>query len=238
MNRRLLVAALAGLALFAASCGGTETTDFEFDEDVTSVVITSGSGAISLVGDDDDATVVDVTSSFSGEAPEVSAVVTDGVLTIDDGCGERDDCSVDLLITVPESVDIEVRSGDGDVDISTITGSLQIAAGDGNVRLNTVEGTMDVTTGDGYIFGTRMESPSGAYTTGSGDIDLAFDEIIADLTIEAGDGDVSIQLPEAPYDFQTDAGDGDVDLRLDSEAGAANVVRVTTGNGDIDVYRQ
>ena len=57
------------------------------------------------------------------------------------------------------------------------------------------------------------------------------------LVVTTDKGDVTVQLPDGSYAFDTDPEDR-TELRIDSSVGAANTVTLSTGDGDIVVYRR
>jgi hypothetical protein len=90
--------------------------------------------------------------------------------------------SVDLDVVLPKTVNLEVNSGHGDIDISGVAGSSTIRSGSGDVELKDLgsDVTVDLQKGDLKISGVV----GNVMITGRGD-DLDLENITGDATIQA-----------------------------------------------------
>ena len=134
--------------------------------------------------------------------------------------------------SVPRSVNLEARSGDGSiraegldgqvvlttadgsVTASQITGDLKIRSGDGAIRLERVSGTLDLETEDGSIAFDAKPTVLRA-KTGDGSIrgEIDFDAVMADnWEIETRDGSVTLRLPTS-FNAELDAETRDGSVR-------------------------
>lgn len=137
-----------------------------------------------------------------------------------------------LRVSVPRSVYLEARSGDGSiraegldgqvvlttadgrVTASQITGDLKIRSGDGAIRLERVSGTLDLETEDGSIAFDAKPTVLRA-KTGDGSIrgEIDFDAVMADnWEIETRDGSVTLRLPTS-FNAELDAETRDGSVR-------------------------
>lgn len=137
-----------------------------------------------------------------------------------------------LRVSVPRSVNLEARSGDGSiraegldgqaalttadgsVTASQITGDLKIRSGDGAIRLDRVSGTLDLETEDGSIAFDAKPTVLRA-KTGDGSIrgEIDFDAVMADnWEIETRDGSVTLRLPTS-FNAELDAETRDGSVR-------------------------
>jgi DUF4097 and DUF4098 domain-containing protein YvlB len=157
---------------------------------------------------------------------------------------------VDIEIKVPRNADLDLHTGDGNVGVQGVKGTILLRSGDGNLNLSELEGTLRASTGDGNI---DMRNTRGDLTlhTGDGRIDVA--GIDGSLRAETGDGRVqvngrfdllevktgdggieamAIEGSKLEADWRLNTGDGDLTLRLPTTI-AANV-ELQTNDGSID----
>lgn len=141
---------------------------------------------------------------------------------------------VQIELTVPQSLDADVRTGDGNIDIQMASGNLHFDTGDGNITASGVRGTIEAKSGDGNISGQNFDGSLDASTgdgnikvegrfdalslkSGDGSIDAqaaAGSKISESWTVESGDGRINMRVPG---DFQAnlDAHSGDGSITLD-----------------------
>lgn len=235
--QRLFLTLVALSVLVVASCGGAVDADGEITDPFTRVVVTAGEGTIQIERTSGTPEWI-AEASYSGEEPDFVPRVVEGELIVDEGCGEREGCSVDYLISVPEGTEVFARTGSGDVTITEISASVDIATESGVVFLNTVKGDILVATGSADIVGTRLEATTARFISGSGNIDVSFERVVADLAAETGSGNVTAQLAGGPYNLDVETGSGGIDLKVDDDDTATNTVVLKTGSGDLTVYEQ
>jgi DUF4097 and DUF4098 domain-containing protein YvlB len=135
---------------------------------------------------------------------------------------------VDIEIKVPRNADLDLHTGDGNVDVQDVKGTILLQSGDGNLNLSELQGTLRATTGDGKI---DMRNVRGDLTlhTGDGRIDLT--GIDGSLHAETGDGRVRVSGRFDVLDVKT--GDGGIDaMATDGSKLEANW-RLNTGDGNL-----
>jgi len=121
--------------------------------------------------------------------------------------------SIRLEVKVPRQADLDLHTGDGNIEGDDVQGSLQFTTGDGNVTFHSIGGKLRARTGDGNI---RI----------SGRFD--------DLDIHTGDGNVEAEAvsgSKMDSSWLVRTGDGNVELRVPSDLSAD--VDVRTGDGRI-----
>ena len=154
----------------------------------------------------------------------------------------------DFTLWLPSWIDLDVRGGELEVDVTGLAGSLEISTLDGEVQISgttgpvtvrTVEGEIGVRRATGRIFARsqgddiRVEDSRGAsleVESGSGDIAL-LDVDFENLRAETIDGDVHFDgelRRGGSYAFSVH--DGDVVLSLSRDVGAR--VSVATFDGE------
>ena len=79
---------------------------------------------------------------------------------------------VDILIQMPREGNVNLRTGDGKIELEGLKGSMDLHTGDGSERMERIDGKLHATTGDGHI------EASGRFDelevkTGDGRVDVA-----------------------------------------------------------------
>jgi len=160
---------------------------------------------------------------------------------------------VDIEIKVPRTANLDLHTGDGNVDVQGVNGAILLRSGDGNLTLSELQGTLKAHTGDGNI---DVRNARGEVTlhTGDGRIDLT--GIDGSLTAETGDGRVHVNGRFDVLDVKTgdggidavasegskldanwrlNTGDGNLTLRLPATIAADVELRTSDGNIDFDM---
>jgi hypothetical protein len=267
----VLTGSLAAILLAAAGCGlvwNTLSDGLVQDDPVTEVHITGGSGDVTVIGDSTTGVDVRRTVRYVGDTRPVQTMsVTGGVLSVNTGCGPR--CSASYEVHVSKGikvtgkndsgrvsargvsdVDIEVDSGDIEVDSATgsvsakadsgrvrvtdVGGSVTLAADSGDVEITGVSGKVSVTVGSGRIEATNLSGDATVVDTDSGDITVGL-RTAGNLTVHAGSGRVSVTAPEHCCRLEVSAGSGHEDIRIQQNPTSSYLLNVRTGSGDITV---
>lgn len=162
-------------------------------------------------------------------------------LVVEHGVGHTEARNVDgdlNLNTRSGSVDVDgitgevmVDTGSGGVMVSNVNGDLSVDTGSGSVGVRQVEGELNIDTGSGSV---KIEDTSGARVlvdTGSGEVTL--DGISCrSLSVDTGSGGITaggIRAEEATLD----TGSGSVLLELAEMA--RGDIEIDTGSGSIDL---
>ncbi|MFV1987565.1 MAG: DUF4097 domain-containing protein [Gemmatimonadota bacterium] len=146
------------------------------------------------------------------------------------GNWDLDDLDGTLHVTVPTRFDVQVQTGDGDVAVESIEGSVMLRTGDGDIALGGATGSeVMIQTGDGDVAVGGTASRHIVIQTGDGDVALGRLDA-EDVQVRTGDGDILIE--DLSGSLRASTGDGDVMLHIDEFAG----VQITTGDGDVTLY--
>jgi DUF4097 and DUF4098 domain-containing protein YvlB len=224
----------AGLAILLAACGGDGGSAItEFDDVPQRIEVDIAAGDVSVTGNAATDGVSVETEVDGAATPSVE--LGDGVLSIADDCSS--DCSVNYDILVAGDADVVITTNDGNVVVSNITGTITVETSIGAVTLATVDGDLQVIVGEGDVLGTRLVSDVATFEASEGNVDITFDEVVSTLVVATDKGDVTVQLPDGSYAFDTEPEDR-TELRIDGSDGAANTVTLTTGDGEIIVYKR
>src|ERR1700733_12960339 len=106
---------------------------------------------------------------------------------------EWGDHRVDILIQMPRQGRVNLRTGDGKIDIAGLKGEMDLHTGDGSENLEAVDGKLHATTGDGHITAQgRFDELE--LKTGDGHVEVRA-ELAADLDLHTSDGHIDLDMP-------------------------------------------
>ncbi len=117
-------------------------------------------------------------------------------------------------IALPESFDLDLRTGDGDVRVDRARGTAAIETGDGDLSIGRLSGpSIRLHTADGDVVADELEAERIELRTSDGDIRV--DRLAGRLEARTGDGDVRVAVARfAGLSVQT--GDGDISVEADA----------------------
>ena len=166
------------------------------------------------------------------------------------GSGHR----VDVIIQMPREGKVNLRTGDGKIEVAGLKGDMDMHTGDGSVNLDSVDGKLHASTGDGHIQANgRFDQLE--LKTGDGHVDVRAkngSSLAAGWRLETGDGSVSLEVPgnlAADVDLHTSDGHIDLDLPVQAEGrirqneirgklnGGGSPLTIRTGDGSIHLRK-
>ena len=113
---------------------------------------------------------------------------------------------VDVELRVPSRASLNIKTGDGNIDLSGIDGDVILQSGDGHLTISDVEGKVRANTGDGPV---KMNGCKGDVTLHTGDGRIEVEAFEGSLHVETGDGRVRVSGRFDVLDVKT--GDGGVE---------------------------
>jgi DUF4097 and DUF4098 domain-containing protein YvlB len=161
---------------------------------------------------------------------------------------------VDIIIQMPREGRVNLRTGDGKIDITGLKGEMDLHSGDGSVNLEGVDGKLHASTGDGHI-AAQGRFDALELKTGDGHVDVragAGSSLAAGWRLETGDGNVSLEIPgelAADVDLHTSDGHIDLDMPVTTEGkirenevrgklnGGGSLLTIRTGDGSIHLRK-
>lgn len=132
---------------------------------------------------------------------------------------------LDVLITLPTSSEVAVRTGSADIIVTGSVSTGQLKSGSGDVEVDAADGPLVVETGSGDV---RVEQASAGLKAKSGSGDILVVEAAGSLMVSTGSGDVQLWTLHGPAVVKTGSGD----LKV-SDAGSD--LSFSTGSGDLAV---
>lgn len=157
---------------------------------------------------------------------------------------------VDVEIHMPREGKVNLRTGDGRIELTGLKGEMDLHTGDGSVNLDTVDGKLHGETGDGRIRANgRFDELN--LKTGDGSIEARAaggSSLGAGWRLETGDGSVTLDVPpDFAADVELHTSDGHIDLEIPVTTtgamreheirgkmnGGGNLLTIHTGDGSI-----
>jgi DUF4097 and DUF4098 domain-containing protein YvlB len=132
---------------------------------------------------------------------------------------------IDLVVTIPARMMLEINDGSGGMDISDIIGSVDIDDGSGEIKLNDIVGNVRIKDGSGKITLTEIDGNL-SIDDGSGSIYAR--GISGNANIEDGSGDLTVRNVKGTIII--DDGSGDITIE---DAGGLKII--DSGSGGLKV---
>jgi hypothetical protein len=247
------VTLIAATAAALAGCGGGIGARLTYDDTekvkVSEIVLTGGSGDVTVTtAAIADTRIKRIVRTDGSRDPEGSYQLAGTVLTLDTSCGQR--CRVSYEIQAPAGVGVRGKLGSGDLALSDI-GTADVTVGSGNAAIDRASGAVSVKSGSGDILANDLRGETTLVTgagdvqarglsggkpvraqTGSGDLTVEVTQV-ASVTARTGSGDVELLVPDGSYHVKTHNGSGDNELLgIADDPAAKNLIDVQTGSGD------
>jgi len=161
---------------------------------------------------------------------------------------------VDIIIQMPREGRVNLRTGDGKIELANFKGDMDLHSGDGHERLDGVDGKLHAETGDGHITAQgRFDELE--LKTGDGHVEVRAatgSTLAAGWRLETGDGNVSLEIPSdlsADVSLHTSDGHIDLDMPITTEGkihenevhgklnGGGSSLTIRTGDGSIHLRK-
>jgi DUF4097 and DUF4098 domain-containing protein YvlB len=161
---------------------------------------------------------------------------------------------VEIIIQMPREGKVNLRTGDGKIEVAALKGEMDLHTGDGSINLDSVDGKLHATTGDGHIQASGRFDELGL-KTGDGHVDVrarSGSSLTGNWRLETGDGSVSLEVPgdlAADVDLHTSDGHIDLDMPVTTEGkirqndihgkinGGGSLLTIRTGDGSIHLRK-
>ena len=135
-----------------------------------------------------------------------------------------------IEVVMPRTGDLQVSTGDGAVEASSLDGNIVISTGDGSVKAHGLNGTIDLHTGDGSI---NVEGLKGDIKMRTGDGSVEARGLDGKVNADSGDGHIKL---EGRFDSLTiRTGDGSVEAHANGGSRMNSAWNIHTGDGSVDM---
>jgi len=157
---------------------------------------------------------------------------------------------VEIIIQMPREGKVNLRTGDGKIEIAGLKGEIDLHSGDGSENLDAVDGKLHASTGDGHIRASgRFDEVD--LKTGDGRVEVHAapgSSMATAWRLETGDGGVRLDVPAdmaADVDLHTSDGHIDLDMPVTTAGkirenevrgklnGGGSLLTIRTGDGSI-----
>ena len=139
---------------------------------------------------------------------------------------------VSFFIRVPESYNVEFRSGAGNIEIADLNGSVQGRTGAGNVDIADIQGPVDISSGAGNI---TIAGAYGEIYVHSGAGDITLEDIEGEIEARTGAGNIYATITnDLSGDSSFGTGAGNVTVYVDESVGADVTARSSMGSARTD----
>jgi Putative adhesin len=135
-----------------------------------------------------------------------------------------------IEVRMPQSGDLQVETGDGSVETSSINGTVTVHTGDGSVKANSLSGTIDLHTNDGSM---TVDTLKGDIRLRTGDGSIEARDLDGKVDADSGDGHIRLAGRFEALNVKT--GDGSVDTRVQPGSKMATSWTLRTGDGSVDI---
>lgn len=204
---------LSLLWFLPTGCAPGETSEhltFEEGIEAVSVVLDAGSVHAGV------ADAVSVERVVRGHASAVREGVEDGVLHLEARCDSLLPCDVDLVLGIPAGVELDIRTGSGDVNLRGLDADVHLEVGDGDVDAR------DLRLGSLHV------------RAGWGDVALGFATPPSDLLVRLDVGNVTARVPGGAYDLDVASlAEPELSGVVDARGGGRVHIRTTSGRARV-----
>ena len=140
---------------------------------------------------------------------------------------------VDVRLTVPRKIDVNLRTSDGHIEIADLIGTLKAHTSDGSVTVRQAQGPIEVQTSDGRIECVEVDGPRLYARTSDGSIRLEGCRS-QECEVRTSDGQITCDgISSSRLNGHTS--DGSINVRYDSQAQPVVFVDLTTSDGQIEL---
>lgn len=167
-----------------------------------------------------------VDSRQDGDRVELIARVT-GRWGISWGSNSR---HLHIEVVMPRTGDLQVSTGDGAVEASSLDGNIVISTGDGSVKAHALSGTVDLHSGDGSI---NVEGLKGDIKLRTGDGSVEARGLDGKVNADSGDGHIKLEGRFDSLNIRT--GDGGVEAHANNGSRMNSAWNIRTGDGSVDM---
>jgi DUF4097 and DUF4098 domain-containing protein YvlB len=135
-----------------------------------------------------------------------------------------------IEVVMPRTGDLQVSTGDGAVEASSLDGNVVISTGDGSVKAHALSGTVDLHTGDGSI---TVEGLKGDIKMRTGDGSVEARGLDGKVNADSGDGHIKLEGRFDSLNIRT--GDGGVEAHANNGSRMNAAWNIRTGDGSVDM---
>jgi hypothetical protein len=198
--------------------GGSQTSStYAVSAPVSTLVVSSGVGAVTITGSQRSTVAVTEQIQFSARPPTMTRTLAGKTLTLGYQCSDESMCSASYDIQVPRGVAVRVSSGVGEI------------------RLATLAGTVTAKSGTGLISAAGLTSRTASFTTNLGEINAVFATAPTTVHVTTNLGAINLRVPgTVSYDVNAPAGElGSAIITIPQSSSSRHVIDVICNMGSL-----
>ena len=193
-------------------------TVYRITSPVSTVVVISHVGNITVTGGSGSSTSVTEQATYSKTRPDTTRTISGKTLTVTYNCPTQLVCAVAYTVQVPRGVTVRAQASAGAVTLSGLAGN--------------VTATAKV----GIIYATGLSGSAVSLTAYGGGISASFTSAPATLRAVARVGTVDLHVPgSVAYKVSADAHVGHAEVGVRQSSSSRHVITATTDVGSINV---
>jgi hypothetical protein len=197
------------------------------------------SGSITITGAETDTVHVRAEISDGLRKTGESRQVVGDTLELHSTCPNfgSDWCRVDYEISVPRDLVVVINSDNGSVDISGLSGPVNIDTDNGAVDLADLSGEVHVASDNGRISAVRLRSQTVTADSDNGRQTLEFAAAPTTVVSTADNGRITVVVPDdgTEYRVETATDNGSQDVTVPRNDASTRTITARTDNGSITI---
>ncbi len=198
--------------------GGHQTSStYAVSAPVSTLVVSSGVGAVAITGSQRSTVSVTEQVQFSARPPAMTRTLAGKTLTLGYQCPGESLCSASYDIQVPRGVAVRVSSGVG------------------QIRLSSLAGTLTARSGAGLISAAGLTSRTASFNTSQGEIDAVFAAAPMTVHVATNQGAINLRVPgTVSYDVNAPPGElGSAIITIPQSSSSRHVIDATCKTGSL-----
>jgi hypothetical protein len=212
----------------------------EFTAPIRTLDINNDKGHVRIIGTDTSTVTVDASVSEGLRSGSHSEQVEGDRLVIRATCPTMLStwCGVDYTIRVPAATAVVSHSSDEDVDVTGVTGDLELSSSDGNVRVSGGGGhTLTLHSSDGNITGAGLTAAVVTASSSDGNVRLSFAQPPQTVKVDTTDGNITVEVPDTPgaYHVEAHSTDGGIHTDVRTDPNGANLIQASSSDGSVTI---
>jgi len=235
----LIITFLPGHRNFAGAAEANAAGSTRLQVNVSDAGVTLNRGLDSRVH-------VSAHGTYSSTKPSISATSANSITTVNASCpgsashaigSFHQRCQLDVVITVPVNLAVQLADDNGPITASNLSGALQLRSVNGAVTVSNSSGPLTLHSENGEIDVNRARSGRVAATSENGSINATFATAPTSVTATTQNGAIDIAVPtDSPYAVHAIGGTGSSKIDIPRSATANRKISASTQNGDIYVH--
>ncbi len=203
---------------------------------LATVDVGNDGGSVRVVATDGDEVVVRAEISEGLRATGERQEVVGDVLELRASCPNfgSEWCGVSYELQVPRDLALVVRADSGSVDVTGMTGVVDVDADNGSIELTGLRGTIRASTDNGRVEGFDLRSQSVTVDSDNGSVTLEFAEAPTTVMATTDNGSVEVVVPDDGeayrVDVQSDNGSETDDVLEDPASPRSITIRTDNGS--------